>query len=90
MNYRIIFYQVLKTASLTVISNSECREKFEEAFNKVVKETNPNAAHIYYPMYPWIICVSGRLTNSSTCRVDSGGDLNNWKLLTTPKTDYCS
>jgi hypothetical protein len=38
-----------------------------------LKGGNPNAPHFHHPMYPFILCADGNLTNSSPCKGDSGG-----------------
>ncbi len=67
------FLKVLKSATLTIVPNSECKEKLEYSFNQDLKERHPNAPHITIAMYPYILCATGQDTQSTTCKGDSGG-----------------
>ncbi len=66
--------KVLKATSFTVIHNFKCREAIEKHMNKIWKHIKPNnATHLYFKMFPFIICGESANIKSSTCAGDSGG-----------------
>ena len=64
---------VLKSAFVRAMQNSECSSIAEKYFNMVIDENYPGSPHIPVSVPPYIICVDGRLSQSSPCHGDSGG-----------------
>jgi secreted trypsin-like serine protease len=64
---------VLKSAFVKAMQNSECSSIAEKYFNMVIDENYPGSPHIPVSVPPYIICVDGRLSQSSPCHGDSGG-----------------
>jgi hypothetical protein len=64
---------VLKSAFVRAMPNSECSIAAEKYFNMVIKENYPGLPYIPVSVPPYIICVDGHLSQSTPCHGDSGG-----------------
>ena len=67
---------VLKSAFLKVIPNTVCSEIFDRELNKLIKEKFPDAPHINITVPIEMICGDGQISNSRTCKGDSGGQFS--------------
>ena len=66
---------VLKSAFLKVIPNSDCSKVFEKFFNEELQKLMPGSPHVSITVTPNTICADGQSSNSKPCKGDSGGKL---------------
>ena len=65
--------KVLKSAYFKVISNSVCHAVFDKLMNEYMQKIQPGAPHVVVTITHDTICADGQISNSQTCKGDSGG-----------------